>query len=63
MSIETRPLQPLQPLFAGEMTGIDARRKLTPAEVAAVEAGMDKYAVLVLPGQDMTDEQAEETVR
>ncbi len=57
MSIETRPLQPLQPLFAGEMTGIDARRKLTPAEVAAVEAGMDKYAVLVLPSQDMTDEQ------
>ncbi|HQS17833.1 TauD/TfdA family dioxygenase [Reyranella sp.] len=57
MPIETRPLQPLQPHFAAEMTGIDATRPLTPADVAAIEAGMDKYAVLVLPGQDMTDEQ------
>ncbi|WP_439612006.1 TauD/TfdA dioxygenase family protein [Reyranella sp.] len=57
MSIETRSLQPLQLSFAGEMTGIDATRPLTPADVAAVEAGMDKYAVLVLPGQNMTDEQ------
>jgi alpha-ketoglutarate-dependent 2,4-dichlorophenoxyacetate dioxygenase len=39
------------------MTGIDARRPQTPAEVAAIEAGMDRHAVLVLPGQDMTDEQ------
>jgi alpha-ketoglutarate-dependent 2,4-dichlorophenoxyacetate dioxygenase len=57
LSIETRSLQPLQLSFAGEMTGIDATRPLTPADVAAVEAGMDKYAVLVLPGQNMTDEQ------
>ncbi|WP_289295527.1 TauD/TfdA family dioxygenase [uncultured Reyranella sp.] len=57
MPIETRPLQPLQSSFTAEMTGIDATRPLTPAEVAAVEAGMDRYAVLVLPGQDMTDEQ------
>jgi alpha-ketoglutarate-dependent 2,4-dichlorophenoxyacetate dioxygenase len=39
------------------MTGIDARKPLTQEEVAAVEAGMDKHAVLVLPGQDITDEQ------
>ncbi len=39
------------------MTGIDARRPLTPPEVAAIEAGLDKHAVLVLPGQDITDEQ------
>ena len=57
MPIETRPLQPLQSSFAAEMTGIDATSPLTPAEVAAVEAGMDRYAVLVLPGQDLTDEQ------
>ncbi|HSI00766.1 MAG TPA: TauD/TfdA family dioxygenase, partial [Reyranella sp.] len=48
---------PLTPCIGGGMTGIDARRKLTPDEVRAVDAGMDKYAVLVLPGQDITDEQ------
>lgn len=63
MPIETRPLQPLQPHFAAEMTGIDATRPLTPAEVAAVEAGMDKHAVLVLPGQNLTDEQQLEFTR
>ena len=39
------------------MTGIDVRRPLTPDEVDAVDAGMDTHAVLVLPGQDITDEQ------
>jgi len=55
--MQTEPLQQFQPRFAARMTGIDATRPLTPADVAAIEAGMDKYAVLVLPGQDMTDEQ------
>ena len=55
--MQIEPLQQLQPHFAARMTGIDATRPLTPADVAAIEAGMDKYAVLVLPGQDMTDEQ------
>jgi len=50
-------VSPLTPVFAGRMTGIDARRPLTPGEVAAVDAGMARYAVLVLPGQDITDEQ------
>jgi alpha-ketoglutarate-dependent 2,4-dichlorophenoxyacetate dioxygenase len=54
MPIETTPLTRH---IGGRMTGIDARRPLSPAEVAAVDAGMDKYAVLVLPGQDITDEQ------
>jgi alpha-ketoglutarate-dependent 2,4-dichlorophenoxyacetate dioxygenase len=54
MAIETRPLRPA---FGAVMTGIDARRPLNAAEVAAVEAGMDEHAVLVLPGQDITDAQ------
>ena len=55
----TRTMQtrPLTPHIGAVLTGIDARRPQTPAEVAAVEAGMDRYAVLVLPGQDLTDEQ------
>jgi len=39
------------------LTGIDARKPLTPAEVAAVERAMDEHAVIVLPNQDITDEQ------
>jgi len=54
---------PLTRAFAGRMTGIDARRTLTPEEVRAVDAGMDRYAVLVLPGQDITDEQQIEFTR
>jgi alpha-ketoglutarate-dependent 2,4-dichlorophenoxyacetate dioxygenase len=54
MTIETTPLTQH---IGGRMTGIDARRPLTPDEVAAVERGMDRNAVLVLPGQDITDEQ------
>ena len=54
MTIEVTPLTAN---IGGRMTGIDARRTLTPAEVDAVNAGMDKHAVLVLPGQNITDEQ------
>jgi alpha-ketoglutarate-dependent 2,4-dichlorophenoxyacetate dioxygenase len=54
MTIET---QPLTTHIGGRMTGIDARKPLTPAEVKAIDSGMDRYAVLVLPGQDITDEQ------
>jgi alpha-ketoglutarate-dependent 2,4-dichlorophenoxyacetate dioxygenase len=54
MSIETYPLTTH---IGGRMTGIDARKPLTPAEVKAINSGMDRYAVLVLPGQDITDEQ------
>jgi alpha-ketoglutarate-dependent 2,4-dichlorophenoxyacetate dioxygenase len=50
-------VEPLTRHIGGRMTGIDARRPLTVDEVAAVERGMDDRAVLVLPGQDITDEQ------
>ncbi|MBV9828595.1 MAG: TauD/TfdA family dioxygenase [Alphaproteobacteria bacterium] len=47
----------LHPIFVGEVSGIDLRRPLAPDEVAAIEAGMDRHAVLVFHGQDITDEQ------
>ena len=53
----TIKVEPLTRHIGGRMTGIDARKPLTPDEVKAIDAGMDKYAVLVLPGQDITDEQ------
>jgi alpha-ketoglutarate-dependent 2,4-dichlorophenoxyacetate dioxygenase len=50
-------VEPLTRHIGGRLTGIDARQALTPDEVAAVERGMDDRAVLVLPGQDISDEQ------
>ena len=48
---------PLTPHIGGRMTGIDVRKPLSASDVAAIDAGMDKHAVLVLPGQDITDSQ------
>lgn len=50
-------IRPLHPVFVGEVTGVDVSRPLEPQEVAAIEAGMDKYGVLVFPGQIITDDQ------
>src|SRR6266700_5721513 len=54
MSISIRPLRNE---FAGEVAGVDITRPISREEVAAIDAGMDKYAVLVFHGQDLTDEQ------
>ena len=53
----TVSIEQVGPTFAGRVSGIDAARPLTSDEVAAIEAGMDRYAVLVFPEQDITDEQ------
>src|SRR5580704_5174621 len=54
MSISIRQIGPC---FAGEVAGVDLTRPLSHAEVAAIEAGMDRYAVLVFHDQNITDEQ------
>ena len=43
--------------FVGEVSGVDLRKPLTPQDAADIEAGMDKYAVLLFRNQDITDEQ------
>jgi len=50
-------IRQIHPVFVGEVSGVDLRRDLSHDEVAAIEAGMDRYAVLVFHGQDITDEQ------
>ncbi len=50
-------IEQIGPCFAGRVTGLDTTGVLDPEQVAAIEAGMDQYAVLVFPGQDLTDEQ------
>src|SRR4029450_7671196 len=47
----------LHPVFAGEVTGVDLARPISRDEAAAIEAGMDRYGVLVFPGQAISDEQ------
>jgi alpha-ketoglutarate-dependent 2,4-dichlorophenoxyacetate dioxygenase len=42
--------------FAGEVTGIDLTKPLTPSQVAAIEAGMDRFAVLVFHDQHFDDD-------
>src|SRR5262245_290347 len=50
-------IRQIHPVFAGEVSGIDISRPLAPEEVAALEAGMDRYAVLLFHDQKITDEQ------
>jgi len=54
MSIAIRQLTPV---FAGEVSGVDITKPLTKDEVAAIETGMDRYAVLVFHDQQLTDPQ------
>lgn len=42
--------------FAGEVSGIDLTRPLTAEQVAAIEAGMDRFAVLVFHDQRFDDD-------
>jgi alpha-ketoglutarate-dependent 2,4-dichlorophenoxyacetate dioxygenase len=44
------------PGFTGEVSGIDLTRPLTRDQVAAIEAGMDRYAVLVFHDQRFDDD-------
>src|SRR5438067_4924760 len=54
MSVSIRPLHPV---CVGEIAGIDCRHPLDAGEVAAIENGMDRYAVLVFRDQHITDEE------
>ncbi len=50
-------IQLVGPTLAGRVTGLDVTRPLDAEQIAAIEAGMDRYAVLVFPAQDLTDDQ------
>ena len=53
----TATIKPLHPHIGGEVSDIDLREPLSVEDVAILEAGMDKYAVLVFNGQNITDAQ------
>lgn len=48
---------PAHPALGGVVTGVDLRGPLDAAEVAAIQAAIDRFGMLVFPGQDLTDEQ------
>ena len=50
-------IRQIHPVFVGEVAGADLSRPMPMAEVAAIEAGMDRYAVLVFRDQVITDDQ------
>jgi len=49
-------IRQIHPVFVGEVSGADIARPLSSDVVAAIEAGMDRYAVLVFRGQELTDD-------
>jgi alpha-ketoglutarate-dependent 2,4-dichlorophenoxyacetate dioxygenase len=50
-------IKQIHPVFVGEVSGVDLTRPLSREDAAAIDEGMSKYAVLVLHGQNITDEQ------
>lgn len=50
-------VEPLHPLFAAELSGVDLRQDPTPELVAAVNDAMARYAVLIVRGQQIDDAQ------
>src|SRR5690242_18222674 len=50
-------IHPMRPDFAGEVAGVDLRTPISKGDVAAIEAGMDRYAVLVFRDQCISDDQ------
>jgi alpha-ketoglutarate-dependent 2,4-dichlorophenoxyacetate dioxygenase len=46
-------IKPIKRLIGGEIDGVDLRRPLSDDDIAAIHAGMDKYAVLIFHGQQM----------
>src|ERR1700676_1903872 len=50
-------IRQIHPVFVGEVSEVDLRQPLSPDEVTGIEAGMDRYAVLVLHDQNITDDQ------
>ena len=57
MTPASMSIRPLRGAFAGEVSGLDITTPIDRTDVAAIDAGMDAYAVLVFRDQHLTDEQ------
>jgi alpha-ketoglutarate-dependent 2,4-dichlorophenoxyacetate dioxygenase len=50
-------VRPLHPHLGAEITGVDLRAPLAPDALAAIDTAFNRHAVLVFPGQPLSDEQ------
>ncbi len=57
MTLTIKPANPDRPGFVGEVSGLDLRQPVDAATAADIEAGMDRYAVLVFRDQPIDDAQ------
>ena len=57
MTISARSINPKDEKFFGEITGVDLKADLDRAAIEAIEAAMDRYAVCVVRGQFLDDDQ------
>jgi alpha-ketoglutarate-dependent 2,4-dichlorophenoxyacetate dioxygenase len=57
MPITTKPMDSTHPLFGGAILGVDVKAELDRAAIEAIEQAMDIYAVCVLPGQFISDDE------
>ena len=56
--MDIKPIDPAnRPFFAGVVSGLDLSKPLTPEQVKAVHAGMDRFGVLVFHDQPIDDDQ------
>ena len=53
----TITIRQVHPVFVGAVSGVDISQPLAKDQVAAIEAGMDRHAVLVFRDQRLTDAQ------
>jgi alpha-ketoglutarate-dependent 2,4-dichlorophenoxyacetate dioxygenase len=57
MDLSIKAIDPIsRPFFAGEVSGIDLTRPLSREQADAIDAGMDRYGVLVFHDQHFTDD-------
>src|SRR5262245_32283046 len=49
-------VKPVTPDFVAEISGLDLGRPLTPADRDAIEAAINRYAIVVFHDQKLTDE-------
>src|SRR5215469_6986568 len=58
MNLAIASIDPVhRPFFAGVVSGCDVARPLSPGDVAAIHAGMDRFGVLVFHEQRLDDDQ------
>src|SRR5689334_15700621 len=50
-------VKPVTPDFVAEISGIDLAQPLQPADRDAIEAAINRYAIVVFHGQTLSDDQ------